>query len=34
MNRNYASSQIALHWLVFVAIIIAYAAMELKRAGG
>ena len=30
MNRNYASSQIALHWLVFVAIIIAYAAMELK----
>lgn len=28
MNRNYASSQIALHWLVFVAIIIAYAAME------
>ncbi|HFL1447170.1 TPA: cytochrome b [Enterobacter kobei] len=30
MKRNYASSQIALHWLVFVAIIIAYAAMELK----
>lgn len=30
MKRNYANSQIAFHWLVFIAIVIAYAAMELK----
>lgn len=30
MKKNYASSQILLHWLVFTAIAIAYTAMELK----
>lgn len=30
MKRNYACSQILFHWLVFIAIVIAYAAMELK----
>ena len=30
MKRNYTNSQIFFHWLVFLAIVIAYAAMELK----
>lgn len=30
MKRKFASSQIAIHWLVFIAIVTAYAAMELK----
>lgn len=30
MKRKFASSQIAIHWFVFIAIVTAYAAMELK----
>lgn len=30
MKKNYSRSQILFHWLVFIAIVIAYAAMELK----
>lgn len=33
MKKTYATSQIIFHWLVFIMVVITYAAMELKAEG-